>query len=178
MAIITKLKSYETKNKTTGQTNGRLVSLWNENFTNYKPGQFYVVSCEPFEMKGAHNYPGKLDNFICLQGKVLFIVKGIKGKYEEFLLDAKNPEFLQIPAGEASAHINIGVETALVANICSPGWKEDVKDGETDFGDYSWDSVIQTCEYEFENVDDGIFSGKQFRKAYENLKRLKGQFEK
>jgi len=79
-------------------------------------------------------------DFVCIQGKVVFIAKNNSGKYIEIESSEENPVMVHIPKNLASAHINSTNEIAIVLALANPAWRPDDSEMKNIlFEDYDWE---------------------------------------
>ena len=88
---IIDLEKHETKNIHDQHVNGSLTVIWRDwdNFIKNPPKMVYVSSVNPGEIKGPHIHTKRNSYFVCIHGKVLFVIKNENGEFEqkEFELD-------------------------------------------------------------------------------------------
>lgn len=143
------LDQYQTKDITDGHVNGKLTVIWRDwdNILKIHPKMVYVSSVFPGETKGPHLHTKRHSYFICIRGKVVFIIRDFDGKYHEIESGENNPVLVQIPKNFASAHINISKELSTVLTLAEPAWQpEDDEMKNVTFNDYDWNkwkNVIQ-----------------------------------
>ena len=106
------LETFPTKDIHDGHINGKLNVIWRDwdNILKSHPKMVYVSHVNPYEIKGPHLHTKRDSYFVCIRGKVVFIVKDDSGKYHEIKSDEENPVLVQIPKNVASAHINLSDE--------------------------------------------------------------------
>ena len=103
----------------------------------------YVNSVNPGEIKGPHIHTKRTSYFVCIHGKVLFIIKNSDGKYSEIESSAENPVLVQIPNNVPSAHINLDQNISRVLALADISWKpNDNEMVDTNFDDYNWKKWI------------------------------------
>lgn len=136
-------KKYISRDMRTKEPNGLLVSLWKnwENIFKAEPKQVYLNVCSPKAIKGPHLHMNRWDYFVCIRGKIRFVVKWEK-EYEEIEVDAdKDPCFkiVEVPPAIACAIQNIGPEEAWFLNMPNPAWHPEKQDDHPAlFDDYQW----------------------------------------
>ena len=134
------LESIKTKDVRHGHQNGVFIPIWRDWDKKYEhdPKMAYVATCFPGELKGPHLHLARWSYLTVLKGKVVFIVKMNDG-FQEYVITDEKPQTIVIPCGIPQAHINIGDETAIVLNLCSPAWHPDNQDNYTaDYGSYDF----------------------------------------
>lgn len=126
-----------------GEPNGYLVSLWKgwEKIFKADPKQVYLNVCNPKAVKGPHLHKNRWDYFVCIRGKVRFIIKwGID--YEEIEADADNDttfKIIEVPPAIPCATQNIGKGEAWFLNMPNPAWHPDNQDDHpVQFDGYEW----------------------------------------
>ena len=71
------LEKHPTKDTNDGHINGELSVVWrdwDDIIKNY-PKMVYVSSINPGEIKGPHIHTKRTSHFVCIHGKVIFIIK-------------------------------------------------------------------------------------------------------
>jgi dTDP-4-dehydrorhamnose 3,5-epimerase-like enzyme len=134
----------ETKDQRTGETNGKLISIWKhyENQRELPPMEAYTTSYFPGVLKGPHLHKTRWDYFICISGKVLIVVRDNDGNYKEFLSSEDNPVVVEVPANIPSATLNLSKSTSIVLNLCNPAWHPENEDNyNVEFEDYNFEAA-------------------------------------
>ena len=135
------LEKHETKDIHDGHTNGSLTVVWRDwdKILNFEPKMVYTSSVNPREIKGPHLHTKRDSYFVCITGKVIFIVKDIDGKYREIESSEENPILVQIPKNYPSAHINTTDKMATILSLTNLAWKpNDNEMKNVSFDDYNW----------------------------------------
>ena len=80
-----KLEQHETKDILDEHVNGNLMVVWRDwdKFIEKQPKMIYITSVNPGEKKGPHLHTIRDSYFVCIRGKVVFIVKTNDGQYKE-----------------------------------------------------------------------------------------------
>lgn len=136
-----KLEKHETKDVNDQHVNGSLVVIWRDwdELISSEPKMVYVSSVNPGEIKGPHLHTKRDSYFICIKGKVVFIIKDKQGKYHEIKSSEEDPTLVQIPKNCPSAHINISSEISSVLALASIAWRpNDDEMKNVSFEDYDW----------------------------------------
>jgi dTDP-4-dehydrorhamnose 3,5-epimerase len=136
-----KLEKHETKDIQDGHTNGSLTVVWRDwdKILDLEPKMVYTSSVNPGEIKGPHLHTKRDSFFVCILGKVVFIVKDLNGKYCEIESSEENPILVQIPKNCPSAHINITDKNATILSLTNLAWKpNDNEMQNVSFDDYNW----------------------------------------
>jgi len=136
-----KLEKHETKDIIDKHVNGFMIPVWRDwdEFVKIKPSMVYVTAINPGERKGPHLHIIRDSYFVCVKGKVVFILKEESGKFTEIETGEDNPVLIEIPKGRSSVHINPTNEQSLVLAIVDPSWKPDNKDEHNvTYDDYDW----------------------------------------
>jgi len=142
----TKLEKHETKNIITGKINGSLIPVWRnwDKTITVEPEMVYVTSVNPGERKGPHLHIIRHSYYVCIKGKVVFIIKEDSGEYLEIISSEENPVLVEIPKNRSSAHINLSSEPSIILSLVNPSWKSDNRDEhDVTYDDYNWDKWIQ-----------------------------------
>jgi dTDP-4-dehydrorhamnose 3,5-epimerase len=136
-----KLEKHETKDIVDSHINGNLTVIWKEldKFLINNPKMIYITSVNPDEKKGPHLHTIRDSYFVCIRGKVVFVVKTKEGHYEEIESSEDNPIMVHIPKNIPSAHINLSKNSSSVLALASHSWKpNDNEMKNVSFNDYDW----------------------------------------
>ncbi len=136
-----KLEKHETKDIKDGHINGSLTVIWRDwdKILEVEPKMVYISSVNSGEIKGPHLHTTRDSYFVCIRGKVVFIVKDLQGKYCEIESSEDEPVLIQIPKNYASAHINITNQKATILTLANPAWRpNDNEMKNVLFEDYNW----------------------------------------
>jgi dTDP-4-dehydrorhamnose 3,5-epimerase len=137
-----KLEKHQTKDTLDKHVNGFLIPVWRDwdETISVKPEMVYITSIHPGERKGPHLHIIRHSYFVCVKGKVIFIIKDKDGKYLEIESGEDNPTLVEIPKGFSSAHINLSAEPSTILALVNPSWKPDIRDEHNvTYDDYDWD---------------------------------------
>jgi dTDP-4-dehydrorhamnose 3,5-epimerase len=135
------LEKHETKDIQDSHVNGSLIPVWRDwdNLVKIHPKMVYVTTINPNEIKGPHLHITRSYYFVCISGKVVFIIKDPSGKYHEIESSYENPVLIEVPKNFGSCHINLSNETSMILCLASPAWRPDDKDEHNVvFDDYDW----------------------------------------
>jgi len=135
------LETHDTKDTKDNHVNGTLTVIFrnHDGIIENKPEMVYVSSVNPGEIKGPHLHTKRNSYFVCIQGKVVFIIKDKNGDYLEIESSAEKPVLVKVPKGVASAHINPTNEIGRVLTLADIAWKPNDNEMESvTFGDYDW----------------------------------------
>ena len=138
---IIDLEKHETKNIHDQHVNGSLTVIWRDwdNFIKNPPKMVYVNSVNPGEIKGPHIHTKRNSYFVCIHGKVLFVIKNKQGEYVEKISTADKPLLIIVPKNMASAHLNLSKGISKVLTLADVAWKpNDNEMKNDDFVDYDW----------------------------------------
>ncbi|MBI1829447.1 MAG: WxcM-like domain-containing protein [Thaumarchaeota archaeon] len=138
---FTKLEKHLTKDTNDQHVNGTLTVVWRDwdKILKHVPKMVYVSSVNPREIKGPHLHTKRNSYFVCIHGKVVFIVKDKNGNYEEIESSDDNPVLIHIPKNYASAHLNLSSEISRVLALADIAWKpNDDEMKNVTFDDYDW----------------------------------------
>jgi len=126
------LEKHQTKDIRDGHVNGSLISV--------QPEMVYVTSINPGDRKGPHLHIIRHSYYVCIKGKVVFIIKEKSGKYLEIESSEENPVLVEIPKNYSSAHINLSNEPSIILSVVNPSWKPDNRDEHNvTYDNYDWD---------------------------------------
>jgi len=135
------LETHETKDILDNHTNGKLTVIWRDwdKKINYQPKMAYISYVNSGETKGPHIHTKRTSHFVCIQGKVVFIVKDNNGNYNEIESGEENPVLVRIPKNVPSAHINLSRKTSAILALADIAWRPDDNEMKnTTFDDYDW----------------------------------------
>ena len=135
------LEKHQTKDIRDGHVNGSLIPVWRnwDKTISVQPEMVYVTSINPGERKGPHLHIIRHSYYVCIKGKVVFIIKEKSGKYLEIESSEENPVLVEIPKNYSSAHINLSSEPSIILSVVNPSWKPDNRDEHNvTYDDYDW----------------------------------------
>lgn len=138
---IHKLEKHLTKSITDKHTNGWLIPVWRDwdKIISVQPTMVYVTAVNPGEIKGPHLHIIRHSYYVCIKGRVIFIIKEKSGKYLEIESSEENPILVEIPKNHSSAHINLSSEPSIILALVNPSWKPDNRDEHNvTYDDYDW----------------------------------------
>lgn len=136
-----KLEKHVTKDIKDQHVNGSLTVIWRDwdKLIDFVPKMIYISSVNPGETKGPHLHTKRDSYFICIRGKVVFIVKDLSGRYHEIESSEENPVMVKIPKNYPSAHINVTNQLSAIMTIASIAWRpNDDEMKNISFEDYDW----------------------------------------
>lgn len=136
-----KLETHPTKDVKDLHVNGSLTVVWRDwdNILPIDPKMVYLSSVNPGEIKGPHLHTKRDSYFVCIRGKVVFIIKDPTGNYHEIETSEKEPILVQIPKNIPSAHINITNQISTILALASIAWRpNDNEMINVSFDDYDW----------------------------------------
>ena len=139
--IVTTLEKHPTKDTNNGHVNGSLTVIWRDwdKIVKNEPKMVYVSSVESGEIKGPHIHTKRNSYFVCIHGKVIFVVKDEKNNYIEIESSDANPVLVHVPKNVASGHVNISNDTSKILALADLAWKpNDNEMKNTSFDDYDW----------------------------------------
>ncbi len=135
------LEKHETKDIKDGHINGSLTVVWRDwdKILDVEPKMIYISSVNPGEIKGPHIHTKRDSYFVCIHGKVVFIIKNKDGEYEEIESSDDDPVLVYVPKSFSSAHINLSKNLSRVLTLADLSWKPDDNEMKNDvFEDYNW----------------------------------------
>ena len=136
-----KLEVHPTKNIRNKQINGSLTVVWRDwdNIIKNHPKMVYVSSVKPREIKGPHVHTKRNSYFVCIRGKVVFIIQEKPGVYSEIESSEDNPILVFVPKNIPSAHINISNGTSSVLALADIAWRPNDNEMKNfSYNDYDW----------------------------------------
>ena len=141
---IFKLETHETKDIKNQNVNGSLKLIWrNWDKIIPNPKMIYITSVVPGGQKGPHLHKKRTSYFVCIKGKVVFIIKDKSGKYLEIESSEEDPTLIQVPKNISSAHVNLSKDESSVLTLADIAWQPN--DNEMDnvlFEDYDWSKWV------------------------------------
>jgi|SRR6266850_1033796 len=141
MISSVKLEVHQTKDIDDQHVNGSLTVIWRDwdNIIKNEPKMVYVSSINPGEVKGPHLHIKRNSYFVCIHGKVVFIIQDKNGKYNEIESSDDNPILIHVPKNCPSAHLNLSSEVSRVLGLADIAWKpNDNEMKNVTFDDYDW----------------------------------------
>jgi len=135
------LEKHPTKDVIDGHVNGTLTVVWRDwdNIIKNHPKMVYVSSVNPGEIKGPHIHTRRESYFVCIHGKVIFIIRNSKGEYIEIESSEEKPALIHVPKNIASAHINTTKNISRVLALANIAWRpNDNEMINVTFDDYNW----------------------------------------
>ena len=136
-----KLDIHETRDINDNHVNGSLLVIWRDldKIIPLKPKLMYITNVKPGEIKGPHLHTKRTTYFVCIKGKIVFIIKNKNGTYQEIESGENNPVLVQVPKNIASAHINLSTDTSSVLVLADVIWRpNDNEMKNITFDDYDW----------------------------------------
>ncbi len=121
-----RLEKHDTKDiHNSSRINGSLTVVWRDwdNIIKNHPKMVYVSSVNPGEIKGPHLHTKRSSYFVCVHGKVIFIVKDKNGKYREIESSSDDPVLIHVPKNMPSAHINLSNGISRVLVLADLAWR-------------------------------------------------------
>jgi dTDP-4-dehydrorhamnose 3,5-epimerase len=140
-----KLEKHDTKDIHDQHVNGSLTVIWRDwdKIIEPEPKMVYISSVNPGEIKGPHMHLKRDSYFVCIHGKVVFIIKKVTGEYEEIISSEDNPILVHVPKNISSAHINLDNKVSKVIALADIAWKPNDNEMENIlFEDYDWKKWI------------------------------------
>lgn len=138
---FTELKQHDTMDIHDGHINGSLTVIWRDwdNIVKNWPKMVYVSTVKPGEIKGPHLHTKRNSYFVCIHGKVTFVIKNKNGEYIEVESSDDKPVMIFVPKNIPSAHINFSDCISRVLALADIAWKpNDNEMNNVTFDDYDW----------------------------------------
>jgi len=138
--IIT-LENHQTKDIADNHINGNLTVIWRDwdDILPTSPKMIYITSVHSEEIKGPHVHELRTSYFVCIEGKVAFVIQDDEGHYHEIIGDSQNPTMIVVPNKIASAHINLHSKTSKILVLADIAWKpNDNEMKNIKFENYDW----------------------------------------
>lgn len=135
------LETHQTKDVNDNHVNGSLTVIWRDwdKIIQNSTRMIYVSSVNPGESKGPHIHTKRNSHFVCIHGKVVFIIKEKNGNYREIESSDENPVMVYVPKNYSSAHINLSENISRVLTLADLAWRPNDDEMKNDsFDDYNW----------------------------------------
>jgi dTDP-4-dehydrorhamnose 3,5-epimerase len=136
-----KLDIHDTKDIKNKHVNGSLTVIWRDydKILKNSPNMVYVSSVKSGEITGPHLHTKRNSYFVCIEGKVVFIIKNSNGEFLEIESSSENGTMVFVPKNFSSAHINLSDKTSRVLTLADIAWRENDNEMENvEFDDYDW----------------------------------------
>ena len=99
----------------------------------------YLNTVNPGEIKGPHIHKNRTSYFLCLNGKMIIVVKDKDGKYHEIEVDSQESKLVSVSKGIPAAIINPSKNISKILVLADIAWKPDDNEMENvTFDDYDW----------------------------------------
>ena len=135
------LEKHSTKSIIDGHKNGSLTVIWRDwdKIIKNEPKMVYVSSVNKGELKGPHIHTKRNSYFVCIHGKVVFVIKDENGKYIEIESSDENPNLVFVPKNIASAHLNLSNDISRILVLADIAWKPNDNEMQNiTFENYDW----------------------------------------
>ena len=135
------LEVHQTKDIKDQHVNGSLTVIWRnwDKILKNEPKMIYVTSINPGEIKGPHLHKKRTSYFVCIKGKIVFIIQDKNGSYQEIISSEEKPVLVQVPNMFSSAHVNLSNTPSLVLTLADVAWKSGDDEMENViFDNYDW----------------------------------------
>ena len=134
------LEVHQTKDIKDQHVNGSLTVIWkNQDKILKEPKMIYITNINPGEIKGHHLHKKRTSYFVCIKGKVVFIIQDKNGSYQEIISSEEKPVLVQVPNMFSSAHVNLSNTPSLVLALADVAWKSGDDEMENViFDNYDW----------------------------------------
>ena len=136
------LEKHETKDIHDQHVNGSLTVIWRDwdNIVKNHPKMVYVSSINPKEVKGPHVHTRRESHFVCIEGKVVFVIKNDDGVYQEIISSDEKPVMIYVPKNTPSAHLNLSDKISRILALADIAWRPDDNEMKNvSFDDYDWE---------------------------------------
>ena len=135
------LEKHETKSVVDDHVNGSLTVIWRDwdEIIRNTIKMIYVSSVNPGESKGPHIHTKRDSYFVCIHGKVVFIIKEKNGNYTEIESSDEKPVMVYVPKNCSSAHVNLSKNVSRVLTLADLAWHPNDEEMKNDsFDNYNW----------------------------------------
>ena len=136
-----RLEKHPTKSTGNSHVNGSLTVVWRDwdKLIKHEPKMVYVSSVNRGEIKGPHLHTKRNSYFVCIHGKVVFVIRDEQGKFHEVVADENEPILIHVPSNVASAHMNLAKETSRILTLADISWRpNDNEMKDIAFDGYDW----------------------------------------
>ncbi len=119
------LETHQTKDVKDNHVNGSLTVIWRDwdKIINHDLKMIYISSINKGEIKGPHIHTKRNSYFVCIHGKVVFIIKNNNGSYREIISSEEKPVLVHVPKNVSSAHINLSDTVSRVIALADLAWR-------------------------------------------------------
>ena len=134
------LETHETRSVDGLRVNGALTVVWRDwdKVIRHPPRMVYVTSVDRGEIKGPHLHLRRNSYFLCIRGKVVFVIRQ-DGRYVEIESGESDPAMVYVPKNFASAHINVSEGPSSVLALADVAWRPDDNEMQNvEFDSYDW----------------------------------------
>ena len=137
---VVPLDTYPTKDVKDNRLNGELTVIWrNWDKIIKTPEMVYVNSVNPGEIKGPHIHKNRTSYFLCLQGKMIIVIRDKNEKYHEIETNSTESKLISVSNGTPAAIINPSKNISKILVLADVAWKPNDNEMEnTTFDDYDW----------------------------------------
>ena len=137
---VVPLDAYPTKDVKDNHLNGELTVIWrNWDKIIKTPEMVYVNSVNPGEIKGPHIHKNRTSYFLCLQGKMIIVIRDKNKKYHEIETNSTESKLISVSNGTPAAIINPSKNISKILVLADVAWKPNDNEMEnTTFDDYDW----------------------------------------
>jgi dTDP-4-dehydrorhamnose 3,5-epimerase len=137
---VVPLDTYPTKDVKDNHLNGELTVIWrNWDKIIKTPEMVYVNSVNPGEIKGPHIHKNRTSYFLCLQGKMIIVIRDKNKKYHEIETNSTESKLISVSNGTPAAIINPSKNISKILVLADVAWKPNDNEMEnTTFDDYDW----------------------------------------
>lgn len=150
MIFSKELEKHDTRDIMDGHKNGELTVIYRnyDKVIKKQPKMIYSNKIMPGEVKGPHIHKKRTSYFVCIQGKVIFVIKEKNGEYVEIESSEEKPVLVKISNGIASAHINPTNKTGRIIALADIAWKpNDNEMINAEFENYDWSKWKNNLKY-------------------------------
>jgi len=142
--FIINLEKHQTHDINDSHVNGELTVIWRDWDRIIKnPQMIYLNSVNPREIKGPHIHKNRTSYFLCIEGKMIIIVKDNNGKYHEIKTNSKECKLISVSKGIAAAIVNPSENISKILVLADVAWKpNDNEMINVTFDDYNWNKWI------------------------------------
>ena len=135
------LETHQTKDVKDNHVNGSLTVIWRDwdKIINHDLKMIYISSVNKGEIKGPHIHTKRNSYFVCIHGKVVFVIKNNDGTYREIVSSEEKPVLVHVPKNISSVHINLSDTISRVLTLADLAWRPNDNEMKNDiFENYDW----------------------------------------
>lgn len=125
-SFFIKLKKCSTRDINDKHVNSSLTMVWQDydDIIKKQPKMVYVSSVNSNEIKDPHLHTKRNSYFLCIHGKVVFVIKERNNGYKEMELGEDGHTLVFVPKNVPSIYINLSVGILRVLILIALSWSK------------------------------------------------------